>query len=113
LEPETSVSTEVGAIYDNLKGFSAGLTFFQSEYKDFISTDGPALLKCETGVNDAACEAFLLDLGAAWQMGYYRDRNNALQPDSFTLRRPINLDEAKIQGAELFTRLQINPQWSV
>src|SRR5690606_2052008 len=36
LKPETSVSTEIGAIYDNLQGFSTGLTFFKSDYKDFI-----------------------------------------------------------------------------
>ena len=114
LEPETSVSTEVGAIYDNMNGMSAGLTIFQSKYKDFINTsDGPIALSCNTGTNEAACEAFLASFGSIWDMGYRNYPLNTGVADSFTLRRPVNLDKAKIQGAELFGRMRINEQWSI
>lgn len=114
LKPETSVNTEFGVIYDSLTGFTAGTTLFHSKYKDFISTSaGPITLTCATNVNEAECEDFLASFGSNWDMGY---RNYPLATgaaDTFTLRRPVNVDEARIQGVELFSRWKFASNWSV
>ena len=114
LEPETSTNVEIGAIFDNLQGFSAGATAFHSKYKDFISTsDGPVLLSCATDSNEAECEAFLANLGSQWDMGYRNYPLNTGAADSFTLRRPVNVERATIQGVEMFARWQIAPAWNL
>jgi outer membrane receptor for ferrienterochelin and colicins len=113
LKPETSVNAEISAIYDNLQGFSAGATYFQSKYKDFISsTAGPASMICDlrpanVALNptiEADCEAYLASFGSNW---------DARPGDNFTLRRPVNVDKARIQGIELFSRWQFATNWSV
>ncbi len=114
LEPETSTNAEIGAIFDNLQGFSAGATLFHSKYKDFISTSaGPVLMSCATDRNEAECEAFLASFGSNWDMGYRNYPLNTGAADSFTLRRPVNVDKATIQGIELFTHWQFAPAWKL
>ncbi|GGC12052.1 exogenous ferric siderophore receptor [Oxalicibacterium flavum] len=114
LEPETSVNAEISAIFDNLQGFTAGATIFQSKYKDFISTSaGPIALSCNTATNEAECEDYLASFGSYWDMGYRNYPASGGAADSFTLRRPVNIDKATIQGIELFSRWQFAPNWSL
>ncbi|NMG37371.1 TonB-dependent receptor [Azoarcus sp. TTM-91] len=118
LEPETSTNTEIGAIFDSLQGFTASATLFHSKYKDFISTSaGPVLMTCNGRTNAGgsaasaeACEDYLAAAGNQWDV--WVGGSNATG-DSFTLRRPVNVDKATIQGVELFSRWQINPAWSL
>ncbi|MDQ7969330.1 MAG: TonB-dependent receptor [Oxalicibacterium faecigallinarum] len=116
LKPETSTNLELSAIFDSLKGFNAGATVFKSEYKDFISTSlGPqALPTCVTGTaTEAACEAYLAGFGSYWDMGYRNYPLSTGPADSFTLRRPVNISKARIQGIELFTRWQFANDWNL
>jgi outer membrane receptor for ferrienterochelin and colicins len=118
LKPEISVNSEIGAIYDSLQGFSAGATAFHSKYKDFISTsDGPILMTCNgrthaggSAASAEACEAYLASVGSLWDV--WVGGSNATG-DSFTLRPPVNLDEATIRGIELFARWQITRAWQL
>lgn len=117
LKPETSVNTEIGAIFDSLNGFTAGATVFQNKYKDFISTSaGPVLLTCNGRTNAGgsaasaeACEDYLASVGSLWDV--WVGGTNATG-DSFTLRPPVNIDEARIRGLELFSRWAFAPGWS-
>ena len=114
LSPETSTNMEISAIFDSLAGFTAGATVFHSKYKDFISTSaGPLLLSCATDRNEAECEAFLAGFGSQWDMGYRNYPASTGPADSFNLRRPVNVDRARIQGLELFTRWQLSPAWNL
>lgn len=113
LKPETSTNIEVSAIYDNLQGFTSGATVFQNKYKDFISTTaGSPILVCDNRpanvvlnpTIEADCEAYLAGVGNSWDV-----RAN----DNFTLRQPINIGKAKIQGLEVFSRWQMNSTWNI
>jgi outer membrane receptor for ferrienterochelin and colicins len=112
LKPETSTNAEISAIYDNLQGFTAGATYFQSKYKDFISTEGaPTIMSCVTGAaSETICEDYLAGFGSGWDMTTYLNRG-VVTNDSFTLSRPTNVEKAKIQGIELFSRWQFASAW--
>ncbi len=96
LQPEKSTSTEIGAIYDNQRGFMAGLTLFRNEFTDKIA-DGPDLLNCRYAAepNRPGC----VDFGD-W-------------PLADTFARSINIDEAVTQGVELTTRITLAPRWTL
>lgn len=109
LKPETSTNIEISSIYDNLQGFTAGATIFHSKYKDFISTSaGPAAMVCNNNpanpAVEAACEAYLAGFGSFWDVR---------AGDNFTLRAPVNVDKAKIQGVELFSRWKFATDFSL
>jgi outer membrane receptor for ferrienterochelin and colicins len=75
LEPETSTSYEVAALWDNLNGFTAGATFFYTDFRDKISN------------------ALVLD-AAGNPVRWSEDPN-------YRLWYNYNIDDAVIQGLEL------------
>lgn len=83
LEPESSTSTEIGAHYDNLAGFTAGVTLFHNQFKDKLAS-GPDITI--TG------------------------RPNI--PDD-TYSQKINIDKATTQGIELAARFPIADDWDL
>lgn len=96
LQPETSVSTEIGAHYDSLTGFSAGVTLFNNEFEDKI-TDGPALLNCS--FEDAPNRPGCVDYGF-W-------------PNVDEYGQSVNVDEAVTRGVELTTTLPLADRWTL
>jgi outer membrane receptor for ferrienterochelin and colicins len=84
LKPETSTSTEVSAIFDNLQGVNAAVTLFHNQVDDKISSGGD-------------CATNFISSCAANPAATYS----------------INVDEARTWGLELSTRLKLSPQWSV
>jgi outer membrane receptor for ferrienterochelin and colicins len=75
LEPETSTSYEIAALWDNLNGFTAGATFFYTDFRDKISN------------------ALVLD-AAGNPVRWSEDPN-------YRLWYNYNIDDAVIQGVEL------------
>ncbi|MBP7566902.1 MAG: TonB-dependent receptor [Burkholderiaceae bacterium] len=84
LKPETSTSTEISAIFDNLQGVNAAVTLFHNQVDDKISSGGD-------------CATNFISSCAANPAATYS----------------INVDEARTWGLELSTRLKLSPQWSV
>lgn len=120
LKPETSINKELAFVYDNRKGFTGGVTLFESDIKDKIASGTRIMLPgsvgtatCTsdnqtngtprpTGGNQAECEAFMASIGTPWTM-----QNG----DTFTLTPQINLDEVQIRGAEAFVRIRFAQKW--
>lgn len=94
LEPETSTNTEIGVYYDNLQGFSANATIFQTKFEDMISSGTP-IPNCYSA-NDP-------DLPGCISYG------PGFTQDSFG--QNINISEAETSGAELALRWQIAQNW--
>lgn len=94
LKPETSTTFELGSLYDNLQGFTAGLTIFNNEFKDKI-TSGSGLLNCSYAgaPNRPGCVSF-----GDW-------------PNVDEFGQNVNVDKASTHGLELNTRIPINAQW--
>lgn len=94
LKPEKSTSTEISAIYDNHRGFSAGVTLFYNQFTDKIAA-GPDLPNCswQDDPNRPGCVDY----------GYWP----AL--DSFA--QDINIDEAVTRGVELASRIALARNW--
>jgi outer membrane receptor for ferrienterochelin and colicins len=86
LKPETSVSQELGVLYDNPAGFNAGLTIFNNDFKDKITR-----VTCASVGN--VCATF---------------PNNG-NPNSLNL----NVDEANTRGVEGSLRWAFAPAWHV
>lgn len=84
LQPETSTSTELGALFDNQQGLTASATLFHNKVKDKISSGGD-------------CAVNLISSCAANPTATYS----------------INVDEAKTWGVELTTRAQLAAQWGL
>lgn len=84
LKPETSTSTELGVLFDNLRGVSASATLFHNEIKDKIGTGGD----CATNFI-SSCSA------------------------NPTATYSINNDEAKTWGLELTSRVQLAERWAL
>lgn len=84
LKPETSVSTELSALYDSKTGFTSSATLFHNKVKDKISSGGD----CATAPI-SSCSA------------------------NPTADYAINVDQAKTYGLELSTRYQINAAWGL
>ncbi len=89
LKPETSVSTELGAYFDNLDDFNANLTLFHNKFKDKLSS--VTVDNCRVN-NTASC----IDIGPGWE---------AAAP---TFSKGINVDEAVTKGAEVAGRYRIS-----
>ncbi|MHB2267154.1 TonB-dependent receptor domain-containing protein [Aliihoeflea sp. PC F10.4] len=91
LQPESSVNYEIGALYDNYAGFTAGATLFYTEFSDKLSNmNTHQLVDPVTGdiidpLGGASCNAAAL--------GPY--------PGYSCLWQNFNIDEAVIRGIEL------------
>lgn len=94
LQPETSVTTELGAYFDNGAGWSANVTLFDNEFKDKI-TSGTGLLNCSyrPAPNRPGCANF-----GNW-------------PNVDAFGQSINVDEAVTRGLELASRIKLADGW--
>ena len=90
LKPETSTTTEIGAYFDNLAGWTASGTLFNNAFKDKI-TSGTGLLNCDyrPSPNRPGCVSF-----GNW-------------PNVDAFGQSINVDEAVTRGVELNTRFPL------
>ena len=95
LKPETSVTTELGAYFDNGAGWTANVTLFNNEFEDKI-TSGTGLLNCSYRLapNRPGCVSF-----GNW-------------PNVDAFGQSINVDEAVTRGLELATRFPIAAGWA-
>ena len=84
LKPETSTSTELGALFDSKQGLTASATLFHNKVKDKISSGGD-------------CSVATISSCAANPVATYS----------------INVDEATTWGLELSTRAQLAKQWGL
>ena len=84
LKPETSTSTELGALFDSKQGLTASATLFHNKVKDKISSGGD-------------CSVTAISSCAANPVATYS----------------INVDEATTWGLELSTRAQLARQWGL
>lgn len=96
LEPETSVTTELVAVYDNLEGFRASVTLFHNSFEDKIAR-GPGLLN--------ATWASEPNRPGSVDYGYWP------LVDEFS--QSINVDKAETRGIEATTRFDFNPRLSL
>ncbi len=94
LKPETSLSGEVGVLYDNQAGTTASATLFNNRFKDKIAS-GPGLLNCSYGPspNRTGC----VDFGN-W-------------PNVDVFGQSVNVDRAITRGIELGTQVPLAPAW--
>ncbi|MGO1793874.1 MAG: TonB-dependent receptor domain-containing protein [Oceanisphaera sp.] len=83
LKPETSTSTEVGAYYDNLAGFTANVTLFHNDFEDKISKGDSVANPLCSGNRDGTCG------------------------------QKINIDKATTQGVELAAKFPIANDWDL
>lgn len=84
LKPETSTSTELGALYDNLAGLTGSATLFHNKIKDKIGTGGD-------------CSVSWISSCAANPVATYS----------------VNNDEGSTWGVELATRIPLAERWSL
>jgi outer membrane receptor for ferrienterochelin and colicins len=84
LKPETSTSTELGALFDSKQGLTASITAFHNKIKDKISSGGD-------------CASVFISSCAANPLAEYS----------------INVDEAKTWGLELSSRVQFAARWGL
>ncbi|KQP37149.1 TonB-dependent receptor domain-containing protein [Pseudorhodoferax sp. Leaf274] len=84
LKPETSTSTELGALFDSQQGLTASATLFHNKVKDKISSGGD-------------CASLFISSCAANPVAEYS----------------INVDEAKTWGLELSSRVQFAARWGL
>ncbi|WP_279024889.1 ligand-gated channel protein [Gibbsiella quercinecans] len=89
LKPEKSLGEEIGVMWDNQQDMSAGLTLFNTDFKDKITE----MRRCDSGNGDPVC-----DLGGT---AYY-----------FISDR-VNVDKANIRGVEGNASWTITPAWQV
>ncbi|WP_275589559.1 ligand-gated channel protein [Pseudomonas sp. KSR10] len=78
LKPEESVSQEIGVLWDSLNGLSAGMTLFNTDFKDKITE----LRRCTDTTGNASGQCVVN--GAAYR--FISDR--------------VNVDEARMRGVE-------------
>jgi len=95
LQPETSVTTELGAYFDNGAGWTANATVFNNDFKDKI-TSGTGLINCtyRPAPNRPGCVSF-----GNW-------------PNVDAFGQSINVDEAVTRGVELATRFPLAAGWA-
>lgn len=102
LKPEKSTNYELGAIYDNLDGFSVSATAFFTQFRDRIA-NGDDLPNCQyidsDGNQPFANAANCLSVG------------NFTFQDSFG--QSVNVDRAETRGIELTSRYQFAPAWTI
>jgi len=83
LDPETTTSTEFGAYFDSLTGFSANATLFHNKFKDKIASGDPIVSPLCAGNTNGTCS------------------------------QQINVDEAVTRGLELAGSWQFAPAWKL
>jgi len=90
LKPETSTTTEIGAYFDNLAGWTASGSLFNNAFKDKITT-GTGLVNCSyrPSPNRPGCISF-----GNW-------------PNVDAFGQSVNVDEAVTRGVELNTRFPL------
>ena len=90
LKPETSTTTEIGAYFDNLAGWTASGSVFNNTFKDKITT-GTGLVNCDyrPSPNRPGCVSF-----GNW-------------PNVDAFGQSVNVDEAVTRGVELNTRFPL------
>jgi len=90
LKPETSTTTEIGAYFDNLAGWTASGSLFNNAFKDKITT-GTGLVNCSyrPSPNRPGCVSF-----GNW-------------PNVDAFGQSVNVDEAVTRGVELNTRFPL------
>lgn len=88
LKPETSVSEEIGLLWNGHQGFNAGVTLFNTDFKNKISE----VRRC-TSKSDPACTL------------------NGHSYDFISDR--VNVDKANMRGVESMMDWAINDKWSV
>ncbi|MGK5073755.1 TonB-dependent receptor domain-containing protein [Janthinobacterium sp. ZB1P44] len=90
LKPETSTTTEIGAYFDNLAGWTASGSLFNNKFKDKITT-GTGLVNCDyrPSPNRPGCVSF-----GNW-------------PNVDAFGQSVNVDEAVTRGVELNTRFPL------
>ncbi|WP_219134807.1 TonB-dependent receptor domain-containing protein [Janthinobacterium sp. UMAB-60] len=90
LKPETSTTTEIGAYFDNLAGWTASGSLFNNAFKDKITT-GTGLVNCDyrPSPNRPGCVSF-----GNW-------------PNVDAFGQSVNVDEAVTRGVELNTRFPL------
>ncbi len=89
LKPETSTTTELGAYYDSLTGFSANATLFHNKFKDKIASGDP--------VANPLCAS---------------NPGSGSTPPG-TCPRNINIDDATTKGIELAASWNFAPAWTL
>lgn len=94
LEPETSVSTELGVMFNNQEGFRAGLTAFHNSFDDKIA-NGP-------GLPNATWEGDPNRPGSV-DYGYW--------PEIDLFSQMVNVDEAETRGIEATSSFDFSKQW--
>lgn len=97
LVPEKSTSTELGLIFDNLDGKTAGITAFYNSFKDKLSSERVG--NCRFAVTPGCLD-----------MGNWPQRNNPSRQQADFSRR-INVDKAVTKGVELTGKLPIGDDW--
>ena len=85
LKPEESTSTELGMLFDNQQGWTAGATAFHNKIKNKIVSD-----RCDTSHRIPGCVGL---------------------PNTTTFSH--NQDEGKTWGMELSTKYIFSPEWNV
>lgn len=95
MKPETSLSSEIGVNYDNLRNFSAGLTLFNTDFKDKLESE--SIWNCRYSSVPAGAEC--VDIGS-WL------DDNGIERDKFNRR--TNLSKAVTRGAELNAKYLIS-----
>ncbi|QJQ94738.1 MULTISPECIES: TonB-dependent receptor [Halomonadaceae] len=102
LQPEESTNYEIGAIYDNLEGFSAGATAFYNRFSDRIA-NAEDIPNCQyidnTGNTPNASLPNCISVG------------NFTAQEGFS--QLINIDKAETRGIELTARYRLAPNWEV
>ncbi|EOD54359.1 ligand-gated channel protein [Aeromonas molluscorum] len=88
LKPETSISEEIALLWDGQQGLNAGLTLFNTDFKDKISE----VRRCSSK-NDPSCTL------NGYTYDFISDR--------------INVDEANMRGVESTANWAINTDWSL
>ena len=87
LKPEKSLSEEIGLMWDSLEGINAGVTVFNTDFKDKITE----IRTCDIKQGDKEC------LAGNTSYNFISDR--------------VNVDKANMRGVEATFGWQINKDW--
>jgi len=96
LKPETSTSTEIGAHYTGSTGLSAGVTVFNNDFRDKISTGTP-VPNCTF--------ALAPDRPGCMNYGNF--------PTQEFFSQSVNVDQAVTRGVEASARVPFGGAWSL
>ena len=92
LEPEKSISKEIGAYYDSQEGITFNVTLFQNDFKDKIS-NGDALSNCEYSLNPNQAGCYSLGAGTFTNTAEFSQKTN--------------IDTAETRGIELASSFEL------